>query len=39
MVNLHRQVTARLGQMYRERLLVGFDRLMGLGVIPVSRSF
>jgi hypothetical protein len=36
---LIRQVTAHLGFGWRNRLLEGFDVLVGKGIIPVSRSF
>mgnify|MGYP006302911897 CR=1 FL=1 len=36
--NLSRQVMARLGRWYMGRLLCGFDRLIRLGAIPVTRS-
>ena len=36
---LKRQALARLGLAWRNRLLDAFDRLCGLGIVPVSRSF
>lgn len=36
---LKRQVLGRLGLAWRNRLLDAFDRLCGLGIVPVSRSF
>lgn len=33
------QTLARLGLLWRNRLLEAFDRLCGLGIVPVSRSF
>jgi hypothetical protein len=36
---LMRQVTAHLGLGWRDRLLEGFDDLVGKGIVPVSRSF
>jgi hypothetical protein len=35
---LKRQSLARLGLLWRNRLLEAFDRLCGLGIVPVSRS-
>ena len=35
---LKRQSLARLGLAWRNRLLEAFDRLCGLGIVPVSRS-
>lgn len=35
---LKRQVLAHLGLTWRNRLLEAFDRLCGLGIVPVSRS-
>ena len=35
---LKRQVLAHLGLAWRSRLLEAFDRLFGLGIVPVSRS-
>lgn len=35
---LYRNILAVLGEPFRERLLDGFDRLMDMGLIPVSRS-
>ncbi len=35
---LKRQTLARLGLLWRNRLLEAFDRLWGLGIVPVSRS-
>jgi hypothetical protein len=37
--SLMRQVTARLGLGWLNRLLEGFDRLVSQGMVPVSRSF
>ena len=37
--SLRRQVMARLGHEYMNRLLSGFDRLIRLGTNPVARSF
>jgi hypothetical protein len=36
---LNRQVLAHLGISWLERLVEGFDALVGKGIIPVSRSF
>jgi len=36
---LKRQVLARLGLDWRKRMVEAFDRLCGLGIVPVSRSF
>jgi hypothetical protein len=36
---LMRRVTAHLGLGWRNRLLEGFDDLVGKGIVPVSRSF
>ena len=36
---LKRQTLARLGLAWREHLIEAFDRLCGLDIVPVSRSF
>jgi len=36
---LKRQSLARLGLLWRNRLIEAFDRLCGLSIVPVSRSF
>jgi len=35
---LKRQSLARLGLLWRKRLLEAFERLCRLGIVPVSRS-